>query len=206
MAREKVSDGKEKVKNIIFDLGGVLLEWKPKEFLKKLDYPAHFIEVFESLLWATHDGGWLSRQEVVEKLPKQYDRRLFTELVVQISGQLTPIPEMIELFHKVRDQGYQVYILSNMPQEMHEELVKLHDFFRYPHGQVYSYEVKAIKPQPQIYEALLSKYRLKGPQSIFIDDREENIFAAKKFGISGIVCQSPAQVKSELLQLLGDVG
>jgi len=185
-------------KNIIFDVGNVLLEWNPQSFLKQMQLPEHFMEVFHSLLWATHDGGLLSREEVVAKLPPQYDKEIFAYCVGRIATFLTAIPEMIEILHEVRRKGYKVYILSNMPKEMHQELLQLHDFFKYFDGQVYSYEVGAIKPQPQIYELLLKNYRLKGPESLFIDDLEDNIRAAKGLGIEGIVCRSPSQVRSEL--------
>ena len=187
-------------KNVIFDLGGVLLDWNPRQFVQELNLPAHFVEVFQSLLWAMHDGGLLTREELVAKLPSQYDRGVFADCVRQIAPKLYLIEEMHEIFHEVRGSGYRIYILSNMPKEMHEELMQLHDFFQLPEGQVYSYEVKAIKPQPQIYEALLNRYQLKGPESIFIDDREENVVAASKFGIDGILCQSPAQVRQELVK------
>lgn len=192
-------------KNVIFDLGGVLLEWNPADFLKRMNLPSHLIEVFESLLWATHDGGWLSREEVIAKLPEQYDKTVFAYCVKHLAPQLRPIDEMIELFHDVRRKGYRVYILSNMPEEMHQELVALHDFFKYSDGQVYSYAVKAIKPQPQIYRALLDTYQLRGPESIFIDDREDNIRVAESFGIQGIVCKSPSQVREEISRFFGEM-
>jgi putative hydrolase of the HAD superfamily len=193
------------IKNVIFDLGGVLLEWNPTEFLRRMELPSHFIEIFDSLLWATHDGGWLTREEMIAKLPLQYDKKVFADCVEHLAPQLLPIQEMIELFHEVRRQGYRVYILSNMPEELHQELVKLHDFFKYPQGQVYSYIVKAIKPQPQIYQVLLQTYQLKGSESVFIDDREDNIRVAKSLGIEGIVCKNPKQVRSELLELFREV-
>lgn len=185
-------------KNIIFDLGNVLLEWKPQRFLKELDLPLHFMEIFHSLLWATHDGGLLTREEVIAKLPAHYDKEVFAYCLQRIAPFLTPIPEMIATVHEVRRKGYKVYILSNMPQELHQELQKLHDFFQYFDGQVYSYAVKAIKPQPQIYEALLQSYKILGHESIFIDDLEMNIRAAQDLGIEGIVCQNPTQVRTEL--------
>lgn len=185
-------------KNIIFDLGNVLLEWNPQGFLEQMQLPMHFLEVFNSLLWATHDGGLLSREEVVAKLPAQYDREVFAYCIDRIAPFLVVIPEMVEILHEVRRKGYKVYILSNMPKEMHQELLQLHDFFKYFDGQLYSYEVGAIKPQPQIYEILLKNYKLKGQESLFIDDREENVRAAKELGIEGIVCRSPSQVRSEL--------
>lgn len=185
-------------KNIIFDLGNVLLEWNPQRFLKELELPSHFMDVFHSLLWATHDGGLLTRAEVIEKLPSHYDKEVFASCVNRIAPFLTPISEMIETLHEVRRNGYKTYILSNMPKELHEELRELHDFFEHFDGQVYSYEVKAIKPQPQIYQALINNYRLQEHESVFIDDLEMNIRAAKDLGIEGIVCKNPTQVRSEL--------
>ncbi len=189
-----------KYKNIIFDLGGVMIEWDPPAFLQELELPPHFTEVFHSLLWACHDGGLLTREEVLKKLPQHYDKEVFSHCINKLAPNLKPIPGMIELFHDVRRMGYRVYILSNMPREMHLELLDLHDFFKYSDGHVYSYEIGAIKPQPQIYEALLAKYRLYGPESIFIDNREENVHAASKFGIEGIIAQNPNQVRHELLR------
>lgn len=187
-------------KHVIFDIGGVLLEWDPPKFLKELQFPAHFNDVFQSLLWAMHDGGLVTREEIADKLPLSIDKELFSRCVEKIAPALKPIDEMIALFHQIRNRGYGIYILSNMPREMHEELLQLHDFFRYPQGQVYSYQVKAIKPQPQIYQSLMSDYQLDPAQSLFIDDREENILAAQKLGIDGIVCKAPSQVRAALLQ------
>lgn len=190
-----------KIKNVIFDVGGVLLEWNPPKFLAKLDLPAHFNDVFESLLWATHDGGLLSRQEVVEKLPSRFDKNVFSYCIEKLANQLYPIPEMIDLFHGLRREGYKVFILSNMPEEMHQELAALHDFFVYSDGQIFSYEVKAIKPQRQIYEALLERYKLYPKESVFIDDRSDNIEAAEKLNFKTIHCRAPEQVRSELQKM-----
>lgn len=190
------------IKNIIFDIGGVLLEWNPSKFLKKLELPSHFTEVFDSLLWAMHDGGLLSREELIEKLPGHVDKDVFKHCAERIAQELEPIPEMIDLLHSLRRQGYKVFILSNMPEEMHQELLELHDFFDHPAGQVYSYEVKAIKPQPQIYQALLTKYKLLPEESVFIDDRLDNVLAAERLKIKAIQCTSPEQVRNELQNLL----
>jgi len=185
-------------KNIVFDLGGVLIEWNPLEVLQRLQFPLYFSEVFDSLLWGAHDGGWLSRNEVIDKLPPRYDKETFKYCVQALSSQLRPIPEMIELLHEVRLKGYKIYLLSNMPKELHEELHAIHDFLQYFEGQFYSYKVGAIKPQPQIYDMFLKHYQIKGSESIFIDDREENVNAAKKFEIDSILHQNPVQTREEL--------
>ena len=186
------------IKNVIFDVGGVLLEWNPHKFLKQFDLPTHFNDVFQSLLWAMHDGGLLSREELIHKLPSHIEKEVFSHCIKKIAGHLEPISEMIDLFHTLRRQGYKVYILSNMPEEMHQELAALHDFFKAAEGEVFSYQVKAIKPQPQIYEALLEQYKLYPEETVFIDDRIDNIVAADRLKIKTIHCQSPAQVKSAL--------
>jgi putative hydrolase of the HAD superfamily len=85
-----------------------------------------------------------------------------------------------------------------MPKEMHLELKELHDFFQCFDGQVYSYQVNAIKPQPQIYQTLLTNYKLQANESVFIDDLEMNVVAAQQLGIDGIICKNPSQVKAEL--------
>lgn len=186
------------IKNVIFDVGGVLLEWNPSKFLENLNLPQSFAEVFESLLWATHDGGLLSREDVINKLPSHLDKEIFSYCVANLAKQLQPISEMIDLFHTLRRLGYKVFILSNMPYELHQELAQLHDFFKHPEGEIFSYQVKAVKPQPQIYQALLQKYKLYPEETVFIDDRLDNIIAAKSLKIHGIQCLSPQQVRQDL--------
>jgi|SRR3569832_104243 len=186
------------IKNVIFDVGGVLLEWNPPKFLKELDLPSHFNDVFESLLWAMHDGGLVDREELIHKLPSSIEKDVFRHCVTKIAAQLHPIQEMMDLFHALRREGYKVYILSNMPGEMHLELERLHDFFAHTDGGIFSYQVKAIKPQLQIYEKLLAQYKLYPEESVFIDDRLDNILAAEKLKIKTVHCQLPAQVKADL--------
>jgi len=112
--------------------------------------------------------------------------------------RLSPIQEMIELFHEVKAKGCKAFILSNMPQEMYQELSAAHEFLSQADGHVISYEAKAVKPMPQIYRILLERYALKPEECLFIDDLEDNILAAKRCGISGIVCRSPQQVRKEM--------
>jgi putative hydrolase of the HAD superfamily len=196
----------KRYKNIIFDLGGVMIEWSPEKFLQEAfsdqeRVPTEFVEVFNSLLWATHDGGWFTREEVFAKLPEQYDRALFSSLVYRLAGYLHPVQPMIDLFFDLKAKGYKVYLLSNMPKEMYGDLVQMHDFFAHADGQLLSFEVGAIKPMPQIYQALLNKYQLEAKECLFIDDREDNVYAGKKAGIEGVVCKDPAYVIQQLQTL-----
>lgn len=185
-------------RNVVFDLGGVLLQWDLDDILSKLQAPSNFTEVLDSLLWAAHDGGLISRWELIEKLPEKYNKEKFFCFIQSIAPNLNPIPEMVELFQQVRSAGYKVYLLSNWPKEMHEEIADRYDFLSHFEGSLYSYEAKAIKPQLQIYQMLCDRYRLQPRESIFIDDRADNITAAKVFGMEGILFQNPRQVREEL--------
>ena len=186
----------KKYKNIVFDVGGVLIEWKPHTF------PDNFKGVFQSALWGAHDAGVLSRQEVVEKLPDHCDREQFRHFVNTLHHKLTAIPDMVDLFHTVKKMGYRSYILSNMSREMYRELYALHEFFQHADGQIISAHIGTIKPLAAIYEALLSTYSLNRDECLFIDDLEENIAAAQRVGIDGIVCKDSTQVRTEVLSRL----
>lgn len=193
------------VKHIIFDIGGVMLEWTPEVYLKELfpeGPPLDFLQVVYSLFWVAYDGGLYSRQEMIEQLPHHYDKGRFTYFLEKLASMLRPIPGMAELFVELKNKGYEVYILSNMPREMAHELKALHPFFQMANGGVFSYEVSSIKPMPHIYEALLKKYPIEPTRAVFIDDVAVNLRTARGMGIKGIHFQSCEQVQQEL-KLLG---
>ncbi len=194
-----------KYKNIIFDLGGVMFAWPPEKLPHEAEIPPEFFEVVHSPLWLAHDGGFVTRREVIEKAPPFVDRPLFTTFLNSLAKRMRPVEEMHSIFREAKAEGYLVYILSNMPRELHLELSDLHSFFQEADGAVYSYQVGSIKPMEKIYKALLSTYQLKPEECLFIDDLELNIRAAKQLGIDGVVCKDPAHVRQELqnLKVLG---
>lgn len=189
----------EKYKNIIFDLGAVIFQWTPEKFLDDAKLPSHYIEIFHSSLWLEHDGGKMTRENVIAHLPPQYDKELFRGFVSTLTKRMEPIPPMIQLFHELKAQGFKTFILSNMPLEMHQELDQMHDFFKYADGAVISGKVGQVKPNVDIYQTLLTKYHLDAHSSLFIDDKKENIQAAQALGIDGIICKDPKQVRRELI-------
>jgi len=81
------------VKNVIFDLGGVMLEWNPEKFIIEAfpeNPPKHFLDVFRSILWYAHDGGLFSRQEVIERLPESVDKTIFSSFVATCTAVYRP--------------------------------------------------------------------------------------------------------------------
>lgn len=181
------------IKNIVFDLGNVLIKYMPEKFLndyiKKENREIFITEVFKSKEWLELDRGTLSYKDAVEifskRVPKESKNieKLFEE---KISFCISPIVENVEIMRKLKEKGYFVYILSNFHQPAFEYIKENWDFIREFDGEVVSCYYHYIKPEKEIYEVLLKKYNLLPEQTIFIDDVKKNIEGAKKLGIYGI--------------------
>ena len=181
-------------KNIIFDLGGVMVDFDPKTYLVDRFCNAEVEEqvsqlTFESEEWKLLDAGLLSRYEANQRMlthAKEHD------CVFEVQGVLDdwlhilrPRRRMQELVQRLKNHGYSVYYLSNIPQDVLELLIERGVLTQFDGG-VASCEVQVNKPDPQIYKALLKKYQLKASECVFIDDRLENVQAAFALGFAGI--------------------
>ena len=102
------------------------------------------------------------------------------------------------------DKGYKIYLLSNYSDYLFNRHTEGKAFLDYIDGKVVSYEVHYTKPQKEIYEILLSKYKLKPEESLFFDDREENVQTAVSLGISGCVVKSREHINKELEKLINE--
>lgn len=181
-------------KSIIFDIGGVMIDFDPKGYLVDRLCSAKTEETvygltFGSEEWKKLDAGLISRFEgnhiMLEKA-----RAAGCEFEVQgvlddWTHILRPRHKMQELVRRLKNHGYCVYYLTNMPQDIFELLEQRGTFERFDGG-VASCEVHINKPDPRIYKALLDKYQLKAGESVFIDDRLENVQAAFRLGFAGI--------------------
>lgn len=193
----------EKYKNIIFDLGQVMVEWIPTKmvdetFKNEERIPYELVPIFNTPIWLNYDAGQYSREELIEKSAAACDKELFSRLVTKIPQLVKVHPEMVALVNEVKNQGFKVYILSNMPKEIFQELNELNGLTELFDGQTVSYEVGKIKPHPAIYHHLLNTYSLNPEECFFIDDRDDNIHGAKRCGIDGVVYQDFHQLRSEL--------
>ena len=104
----------------------------------------------------------------------------------------------------LKDKGYKIYLLSNYSDYLFNRHTEGKAFLDYIDGKVVSYEVHYTKPQKEIYEILLSKYNLKPEESLFFDDREENVQTAVSLGISGCVVKSREHINKELEKLINE--
>ena len=193
----------EKYRNIIFDLGRVLINWDPESFIDSIfgdnKQKAMFIlGLLNTKEWADWDRGILDQSEILAILSSDEAKKHWEYFIGQIPKYLVPIPEGVDLFNQVCDKGYNVYLLSNYSKSFYEQTAATYDFLKRVNGAVISYQVNRVKPEPEIYQILLSRFGLKAEESLFIDDREENIQAGKALNIDGIVCSNHDVVKLHL--------
>ena len=181
-------------KSIIFDIGGVLVDFDPKAYLVDRLCNAEMEEkvydlTFGSEEWQLLDAGKLSRYDGNQRM---LEHARAEGCAFEVQGVLDdwmhilrPRLRMLELVRRLKNHGYCVYYLSNIPQDVLELLTERGVLTQFDGG-VASCEVQVNKTDPQIYKALLKKYQLKASECIFIDDRLENVQAAFALGFAGI--------------------
>ncbi|MDD5805455.1 HAD family hydrolase [Blautia sp. HCP3S3_H10_1] len=205
---EKEADGK--VKNIIFDVGKVLVSYDWEGYLESFHFPAEEEKligekVFKSQIWNERDRGALTeeeyRKQFAQALPPEYADDL--EKVIIESGRTIEAKDYAETWTSyLKSQGYHLYILSNYSEYMLEQTRSTQmPFLKNMDGVIFSCEVKQIKPDADIYETLLSRFGLKPEESVFLDDRPENCEAARALGIHAIQFHDLKQAAKELEKL-----
>lgn len=187
-------EGSQMYKSIIFDIGGVMVDFAPKEYLVDRLCNAEVEEqvyelTFGSDEWKLLDAGLITRFEANQRMlahAKEQGRFFETQGVLDDWMHiLRPRHRMQELVRRLRNHGYEVYYLSNIPEDTLAFLME-RDFKGLFDGGVASYEVHINKPDAGIYQAFLNKYHLKATECLFIDDNPENIQAAYTQGIAGL--------------------
>lgn len=181
------------IKNIILDVGKVLVEWDPQYAFQKMGFDektSRFVAEATVLSpdWNELDRSLLSDEELLAKLianAPEYEKeiRMVWENVGLSIWQYDYARPWI---CNMKRCGYRVYILSNYGRWTYEKTQEALSFLQAVDGAVFSFQVKQIKPEPEIYQSLLQKYDLKAEECVFLDDRQENIDAAMAQGITGI--------------------
>lgn len=193
------------IKNVVFDIGNVLVNFRWKEYLADKGFDAAMIKRIakasvETEFWDEFDRGAWSEEKTITEFIKQ-DPGIENELHIaydNINGMLTRREKTIPWLRSLKEAGYGVYYLSNYSQKAYEECSETLDFIPYMDGGILSFRELVVKPNPEIYNRLLTRYNLTASECVFIDDSPKNITAAKQLGWSGIVFESYEQVVSEL--------
>lgn len=200
------------IKNIIFDIGGVLVNFHPVETLAQMNLSDDEIKTIANgtalnPIWSELDRGVLPKEEVfkimLEGIPSAYKKSAEVFLNEKIMQTVTSFDYAESLVKDLKEKGYKIYLLTNYPEFMFTEHFKTtFTFSKYVDGMIVSAVEKFIKPDAEIYKRLLSRYNLNPEESVFIDDRLENIEGARKLGINGIHFTNIDSVKAQLNELL----
>lgn len=182
------------IRNIIFDVGNVLVEWAPEKAMRRLGMDEQTVQAVAGATvqtkdWDETDRGALSPAELllhfIEKAPRyEKDIRTFWE---HIDMAIYPFAYVQEWMERLKGKGYHLYILSNYGAWTYEKTKDdALSFLKYVDGALFSYEVCQIKPEPEIYHTLMERYGLKAEECFFLDDRQENVDGAEVCGIHAI--------------------
>lgn len=208
---ERLAYHKVIIKNVVFDVGQVLLEFNWRKFVDELnmsdDIKKKLINatIGSQKHWDEHDRGILSDEEFISSCIKTEpdipeEIRYYMENVGKIVKEFDYSTPLIRALKKM---GYRVYILSNYGKTHFKYALEHMSFFDEVDGRVVSYEVGAVKPEQEIFKIFVDKYNLEPSECVFIDDRADNILASVKAGMSGIVFKDIKQVLLELDNILG---
>lgn len=194
------------IKNIIFDFGGVLMDWNPRYFYKdyfnddeKMEFFLKNIAVDE---WNAEQDRGRSLKEGTEiqvaKFP-EYEKDLRAFYDNWTTMLRSDIPENVEVLRKLAKTDYELFGLTNWSHETFPYALANYDFFQLFEGKiVVSGEEKLIKPDPKIWYVLLERYHLKPEESVFIDDNAKNIEVAKSLGFISVHVKEDTNLKVEL--------
>lgn len=199
------------IKNVIFDIGKVLIDFRYKEYMRDLSFDESVIERLSEKMVLDDDWNSLDRGEeeevfinrIKKKLP-EYEKEI--DVFFKDYGNLVEsYPYAKTWLEGLKKRGYGVYLLSNYPEKMFERhSSEKFTFMDCVDGKIVSGKVKLRKPEKEIYELLLNTYGLEAEECVFIDDRIENTEAAVKSGLKAIHFDEYENVCAKLEKLLAE--
>jgi putative hydrolase of the HAD superfamily len=194
--------------NVVFDLGGVLLTWKPHQIIKRIFKDREvqktvMDEIFCHPDWVELDKGTLDRNKAIERAAIRTGLHAseIRKLMQLVPYSLIPVPETLELIRSVKKNGNRVFVLSNMHIESIDYIEQKYPFWDVFDGMVISSRIQMVKPELEIYQHLLEKFDLVIDNTIFIDDITENLEAASEVGMRIIKFENTSQCEAELKAL-----
>jgi FMN phosphatase YigB (HAD superfamily) len=195
------------IKNIVFDIGNVLLYFKPEEYLDSFKFDETikekvFQSIFKSKHWVELDRGTLTENEAIDFFCKTSPelQQEIKKVMQDWIGILKPNLETVKILREIKEKNYRMFLLSNFHKSAFEKVSCENEFFNIFDGKIISYEINLIKPEEAIYNRLLKTYDLKAEETLFIDDMKENIETAEKLGIHTILFKDAGSLKDALTE------
>lgn len=192
----------KQIKNVIFDIGNVMVHWDPISAIKKVfpEQNAHEFYKRTMPLWAIRNEARLSELQAIAlysvKLGVAKDK--ISELFYEYKISQKPIEGSLDLVIKLNKHGLNLFSITDNIKEVIEYYKKHTDFIHYFRAVVSSDDVGVLKPDRRIYEYLLNEYDLRADESIFIDDLLINVKGAEQVGIKAFVFKDPKSCEREL--------
>lgn len=190
---------------VVFDLGGVLIDWNPRHLYRKLLPDDASVEAFLAEVctadWNYQQDAGRAVADAVAEVSARHPER--AELIAAYYERFEemlggPIEEAVAVVAELAAAGVPLYALTNWSRETFPIARRRFDFLQRFRGIVVSGEERAAKPDPRIYQILLERYRLDPASCLFIDDVARNAEGARAAGMQAIVYTSPGQLRREL--------
>ena len=196
------------IRNIIFDIGNVLTDFRWNDFLRDKGFDAAMADRIAKAsiltpLWNEIDRGVWSREKLMEEFVRM-DPDIEAQLHMafdNVTGMVTKREYAIPWLQELKAGGYRVYYLSNFSEKAYEDCLDALDFLPFMDGGILSFRERLIKPDAEIYRLLLSRYSMKPEESVFLDDTLANVDAARALGIHGICFRTKEHAEEELRKL-----
>ena len=197
----KYLEVKYMIKNIIFDIGGVMFDDSTQNISNILNEDAS--ELCKKVYGKSFIDCVLGNQEVsyyIETFKNDIDyekiKYILSKDNLHISYPL--MKDNYNYISKLKDEGYNLYILANITRESYEYVKSLIDIDKLFKGGIYSYQEKLLKPDKRIYELIINKYNLDEKETMFFDDKQKNVKAACEFGIKGVLFRTIEDIENNL--------
>ncbi|MEM8526287.1 MAG: HAD family phosphatase [Bacteroidota bacterium] len=191
---------------IIFDLGGVLIDWNPRYLYRKIfddeERMEYFLENICTSDWNEQQDGGRSLAEGTNLLLEQHreweqEIRAFYDRWEEMLGGV--LQGTLDILTRFKESGnYRLYALTNWSSETYPIAKERYEFLSWFEGVLVSGEEKMKKPDPKFYQLLLDRFDIEASESLFIDDNLRNVKAARAMGIEAIHFHNSAQLKQEL--------
>jgi len=202
------------IKNIVFDLGNVLISFRPSEYFDKNKYPENIkakilSDIFGSKEWHMLDNGMINTSQAINSIAatSSLNKEEIAHIFNLRSELLFPLDQNVRLLPELKKQGFRLFFLSNFPLDLFEEVKTGYYFFKYFDGGIISSEVKVSKPDSRIFELLLNKYSLIPEECLYIDDIEINVKAGEAVGMKGLVTFGSPEISADIEKALAsDIG
>ena len=198
--------------NIVFDIGNVICEWNAKKLVRSVfrdedEQQKALQDIIGHADWLSLDRGSIGLEDAAARAVSRTNIQAekVWKLYRDTPPSLVPFPQTLSLINDLKNQGHNLYVLSNMHRHAYEYLIATYDFWSNFSGIVISSHIESIKPEPEIYKYLLTTWSLRPEDTIFLDDLPTNLATADRLGIQTILVDSPHMIRPALAAVIPDL-